>query len=76
MIDDKLTAFPNQRAAPDVDGFMSTRGMTLRDYFAAKAMQSVIVADYSWACSHPDGVARTAFIWADAMLAERAKGKS
>jgi hypothetical protein len=52
------------------------RGMTLRDYFAAKAMLAVI--------AHPaipgpddqdhDGVAELAFRFADAMLAAREKG--
>jgi hypothetical protein len=45
-------------------------GMTLRDYFAAKAMQGI--------CSHPDtwgesvdGIARKAYALADAMLKAR-----
>ena len=49
-------------------------GMTLRDYFAAKAMQSNIVILEDW----PGGeraadVAKYAYAMADAMLAEREK---
>ena len=51
-------------------------GMTLRDYFAAKAMQGIIAA------SNEDGgpyyfeeaVAENAYLMADAMIAEREKG--
>lgn len=51
-------------------------GMTLRDYFAAKAMQALL-SDFEKApderdvCSHY--AARRAYQVADAMLAERAK---
>jgi hypothetical protein len=48
--------------------------MTLRDYFAAKAMQGF--------ASDPDcagglaGIIRMAYRWADAMMEEREKGES
>lgn len=54
-------------------------GMTLRDYFAAAAMQGCLA--YSYVCpakgnyhenSDPEGVAKSAYAYADAMLAERA----
>lgn len=51
------------------DAFM---GMTLRDYFAAKAMQTVLAADVKSAYS-VIGVAAEAYSIADAMLEERAK---
>lgn len=67
-------AFPQQRiivgdASPSEK---KSRGMTLRDYFAAKAMQSIILADW------PDGpvsqeVAESSYYIADAMMAERMK---
>lgn len=41
-------------------------GMTLRDYFAAKAMQSYICDDYT-----PDAIAKAAYEMADAMLKAR-----
>ena len=47
-------------------------GMTLRDYFAAKAMQGYCAVESGW--SEPaDAVARCSYAMADAMLAERAK---
>lgn len=46
-------------------------GMTLRDYFAAKAMQG-IMADYTWDNS-PAEISELAYKIADALLAERAK---
>ena len=62
-------AFPLQSIGPDfAPGYA---GMTLRDYFAAKAMQGLIVgvirprADYN---------ARAAYEIADAMLAARKAG--
>ena len=41
-------------------------GMTLRDYFAAKAMQNCICDDYT-----PDAIAKAAYEMADAMLKAR-----
>ena len=50
-------------------------GMTLRDYFAAKAMQSIISkmdsAQYNYTGAEP--VASDAYAFADAMLKEREK---
>lgn len=45
------------------------QGMTLRDYFAAKAMQG-IQARSNWAVAD---VAATAYLQADAMMKERSK---
>jgi hypothetical protein len=42
-------------------------GMTLRDYFAAKAMQALAQGNYF------DATARQAYMIADAMLREREK---
>jgi len=44
--------------------------MTLRDYFAAKAMQGYIAGDYD---AYPHEVAQKAYEIADAMLEEQAK---
>ena len=44
------------------------RGMTLRDYFAAEAMQNYMRDD----CT-PDAIARAAYEMADAMLKARSK---
>jgi len=70
MIDEEQQAFP--------DGLLNQDGMTLRDYFAAKAMQVILQSQYE------DGIyvgdadndsehmcARSAYIMADAMLKAR-----
>jgi len=46
-------------------------GMTLRDYFAAKALQGMIAADYNLAPEYVPSIAASAYVLADAMLAER-----
>lgn len=51
------------------------QGMTLRDYFAAKALSTLVE---TWADSspkHADECAKIAYRFADAMLAERNKGE-
>lgn len=57
-------------------------GMTLRDYFAAKAMQAVlsnqtflqtVLRDAQVGTIASDAVSRTAFVMADAMLKQREK---
>lgn len=75
-------AFPNVLAAPTNDGYMSTSGMTLRDYFAAKAMAAMLGSDAILKLSdriadstddfHRGGwIASQAYQFADAMLAAR-----
>ena len=64
-------AFPvwelNGQGKPEMTGF----GMSLRDYFAAKAMQGY-VSDQEWRDDVGfDGTARAAYDMADAMLAAR-----
>ena len=51
----------------------SKEGMTLRDYFAAKAMQSglVVVGNQGFRDGHIKGIAKTSYEIADAMLAAR-----
>lgn len=68
MSDEKTggPAFPVQEAYE-----MSTeQGMTLRDYFAAKAMQALIHKNYF------DVAAKEAYQMADAMLSARSTKKS
>lgn len=60
MTDEK--AFPNPHLTNET-------GMTLRDYFAAKAMQGMY-ARVNWSC---DGIAKIAYQQADAMLEARQK---
>lgn len=59
-------AFP--RVVEQPNGYMkAVEGMTLRDYFAAKAMQALIHKNYF------DVAAKEAYQMADAMLEERMK---
>lgn len=67
-------AFPSETLSKDYSG------MSLRDYFAAKAMQSVlsnhrflvqVLEDSPEGTIASDAVSRTAFVMADAMLKQR-----
>lgn len=66
-------AFPESYGDPRNPGWIGW-GMTLRDYFAAKAMQGVIAQSQGSAlaskCVH---AAKYAYEMADAMLSERNK---
>lgn len=56
-------------------GVYTVEGMTLRDYFAAKAMQGILAnseANRSWT---DDDIAKFAYGQAYAMIAERNKAK-
>ena len=64
MKDKNTPAFPF--VAEDDTGMMINMGMTLRDYFAAKAMQT-LTEKYS----HEGDVSRHAYKIADAMLKAR-----
>jgi hypothetical protein len=48
--------------------YQHTKGMTLRDYFAAKAMQGMMVDVEQPSCNY---IAQTAYEMADAMLKAR-----
>lgn len=63
------------RAHGEYGGRILSRHMTLRDYFAAKALQGMLSAlDASGLnYSNPEMMAEHAFVFADKMLAERAK---
>ena len=64
---DSEFAFPKGQS-----DYTENRGMTLRDYFAAKAMQGMI-ASYGYLRSEVDVIAESAYDCADAMLKERNK---
>jgi len=68
-------AFPYEIDLPNGDGSEATHysmGMTLRDYFAAKAMQGYL--RWPEAPTHGEAlIADCAYTMADAMLAERSK---
>jgi len=70
------SAFPTnnwQKMVPQSSGY--SEGMTLRDYFAAKAMQGFAAdPEANWQDgSGLPGMARCAYQWADAMLKAREK---
>ncbi len=61
-------AFP----VPDIDGGKVCEGMTLRDYFAAKAMLMYLQdPDVQEIARHPDAIAEWCYIMADSMLKAR-----
>ena len=49
------------------------QGMTLRDYFAAKALQGILAKGHEWGANEKHLVANVAYEFADAMLKERSK---
>ena len=71
-IDKGGPAFPSKRrvyrAGYETNEFEPVDGMSLRDYFAAKAMQGLIVGVEK---PRTDYIARAAYAMADAMLAAR-----
>ena len=83
MAEDKKPRNPN--AFPGGDGYNSgcgnhRNGMTLRDYFAAKALPHAQrswwdgrAVDYEMASGDADNIAINSYLMADAMLKERQK---
>ena len=67
---DKTPAFPSGRRFEISDGWQTEDGMTLRDYFAAKAMQG-LVENANWRGMPEDALAKAAYNMADAMLKAR-----
>jgi len=62
-------AFPLSFVAHPTEETFVAKGMTLRDYFAAKAMQGIVNnSDAFWA-----GAAPLAYQYADAMMKERSE---
>ena len=51
-------------------GGLVSNGLTIRDYFAAKAMQGLLIRGRS---GFEDNVSFNAYVYADAMMKERAK---
>ena len=69
MKDDGGPAFPVIYAPGTDDARLG--GMTLRDYFAAKAMQATVM--YSNGRFSAEDVAESSYIMADAMIEEKKK---
>ena len=66
-------AFPHNTVVVDKEGGVKEhhRGLTLRDYFAAKAMQAIVSTVPHLAVINPDHAAIEAYEYADAMLKAR-----
>jgi hypothetical protein len=65
-------AFPTKQYNRNIMAFEEVGGMTLRDYFAAKAMQALIIANGpSPQGGWPTYAERTAYTIAEAMLKAR-----
>ena len=62
-MDQTIYAFPT-----DENADFNNKGMPLRDYFAARAMQSLIITDTD---SKMDQIASFAYMMADIMMEER-----
>ena len=80
MKDYSLPAFPRPYSNFEIGGrdveFEAQEGMTLRDYFAAKAMQSMFTSNPMTCSANPAVTCGAAYQMADAMLLERAKWAS
>jgi hypothetical protein len=70
-----MTKIINELAFPAYDHLEQTMfdGMTLRDYFAAKAMQGMLAACTGWSDAYQERMAKTSYMMADQMLIERQK---
>lgn len=65
-------AFPTENEHQSGNQLWHYEGMTLRDYFAAKAMQGLFARDRNRKLVvNAEENARTAYDWADAMLKAR-----
>ena len=62
-------AFPQGKSVGSVSVLQG--GMTLRDYFAAKAMQSLVLATQTMTHVTPEDVVGEAYHYADRMLEAR-----
>lgn len=66
-------AFPDLAVIKSGDNFtqqIRQSGMTLRDYFAAKAMNGLISSDKDWSFN-PEHLSNRSYVIADAMLKQR-----
>jgi len=69
-----ISAFPMtwvKQEAPNLNVILEQRGMTLRDYFAAKAMQGCISGTPHSVDIEPTELAKWCYIMADRMLEAR-----
>ena len=71
MKNKNINAFPGKEESAFGQDTGHYYGMTLRDYFAAKAMQSVMIGDGYRVYSTPEDLAQLSYLMADAMLKQR-----
>jgi hypothetical protein len=63
-----IPAFPRDNSLPDWSG------MTLRDYFAAKALEGICASQQTKLFTDQDHLAKGAYLLADAMMKARTDG--
>ena len=73
MTDKKETGGPAFPLPNVPQSWASGKGMTLRDYFAAKAMQGMLAACSGWSESQQERLAKCSYAMADEMLKEKAR---
>ena len=74
MTRDGGPAFPSEKTSFDYSGHVvDTKGMSLRDYFAAAALHGFMASKSYSTHFKPEQDAQYVYMIADAMLAERAK---
>ena len=61
----------NKHAFPTETAFGYEFGMTLRDYFAAKAMQGMLASCTGWSEHEQERLAKCSYMMADQMLKVR-----
>jgi hypothetical protein len=69
MEDKNTPAFPF--VAKDHTGTMINMGMSLRDYFASRAMQGMLAACTGWSDAYQERMAKASYKMADEMLKAR-----
>ena len=67
-----ISAFPqsNDRVVASLS-IANSQGMTLRDYFAAKAMQGMLAACTGWSEAQQERLAKCSYAMADEMMKAR-----
>ncbi len=74
MEDSKKPENPSAFPSPDGDSYWGAKGMTLRDYFAAKAMQAYGGGEHTGQAGMPhELIAEWSYNMADSMLKQREK---
>jgi hypothetical protein len=69
---DNTPAFPTQFFNADKQAWIFDKGMTLRDYFAAKAMTGLLTAEIVGEYTN-EHIANISFLIADAMMKVRSE---